>query len=102
VADTRGGAVLEIETKPRLRVARRISLPGTAPYALAYDRRRGVLYVGLTGPNEVVEISGGRVGRRIAAVRQPNSVAVDEERGRLFVASRKDGTLQLVDLPPGG
>jgi hypothetical protein len=33
-------------------------------------------------------------------VRQPNSVAVDPDSGRVFVASRRDGTLQLLDPPP--
>jgi len=30
-------------------------------------------------------------------VRQPNSVAVDARTGRVFVASRADGTLQAFD-----
>jgi len=30
-------------------------------------------------------------------VRQPNSVAVDERSGRVFVTSRSDGTLQFFD-----
>jgi len=31
------------------------------------------------------------------AVRQPNTVAVDSATGRVFVASRTDGTVQLID-----
>jgi DNA-binding beta-propeller fold protein YncE len=35
--------------------------------------------------------------RTFPTVPQPNSVAVDPRSGRVFVASRKDGTLQLLD-----
>jgi DNA-binding beta-propeller fold protein YncE len=30
-------------------------------------------------------------------VRQPNSVAIDEATGRVFVASRTDNQLELID-----
>jgi len=39
------------------------------------------------------------VTQRFATVRQPNTVAVDPATGRVFVASRTDGTLQLLDPP---
>ena len=34
---------------------------------------------------------------RFATVRQPNTVATDPGTGRVYVTSRTDGTLQLID-----
>jgi DNA-binding beta-propeller fold protein YncE len=48
----------------------------------------------------VAELTDRRVLRTFPTVRQPNSVAVDPRTGRVFVASRKDGVLQLFDPPP--
>ncbi len=97
VADTRGGAVLVFTTEPRLKVAGRIELPGS-PYGLAIDGDR--LWVTLTERNELVELRAGDEPQRLRSfptVRQPNSVAVEPGSGRVFVASRADGTLQLID-----
>ena len=99
VADTRGGAVLVYTTEPRLRVAGRIELPGS-PYGLAMDEAGDRLWVTLTERNEVVELRAGDQPERLRSfptVRQPNSVAVEPGSGRVFVASRSDGTLQLID-----
>lgn len=99
ITDTRGDAVIVFETRPRLKWVGRVELPGS-PYGIAVDRRRGRVWVTLVGRNEVTELSTGaepRRGRTLPTVRQPNSVAVDERSGRLFVGSRTDGTLQLLD-----
>ena len=99
VADTDGDALLFFRTRPRLRLVRRVALAGE-PYGMALDRERGRLWVTLTATNEVVEVTEEglpRVLRRFPTVRQPNSVAVDEVSGRVFVASRSDGTLQAFD-----
>ena len=103
VADTDGDAILFFRTRPRLRLVRRIGLEGS-PYGMALDRRRHRLWVTLTARNEVVELTEEglpRELRRFPTVRQPNSVAVDEVSGRVFVASRTDGTLQAFDPPAG-
>jgi DNA-binding beta-propeller fold protein YncE len=97
VVDTRGDALLEVRLDP-LRIHRRTHLEG-APYGIALDRARRRYWVTLTARNEVAELTDHRELRRFATVRQPNSVAVDERRGRVFVASRKDGTLQFFDPP---
>ena len=99
VADTDGDALLFFRTRPRLRLVRRLALPGE-PYGMALDRERGRLWITLTARNEVVEVTEEglpRVLRRFPTVRQPNSVAVDEVSGRVFVAGRSDGTLQAFD-----
>jgi DNA-binding beta-propeller fold protein YncE len=99
IADTRGDALIVFETRPRLRWIARVPLPGS-PYGLAADPQRGRVWVTLTGRNELVEVAAGDRPRRVRtlpAVRQPNTVAVDPRTGRVVVASRTDGTLQLVD-----
>jgi hypothetical protein len=97
VVDTRGGSLLEMRLNP-LRKHRRTYLGG-APYGIALDRERQRFWVTLTERNEVVELTSRRTLRRFPTVRQPNSVAVDPDTGRVFVASRKDGTLQFFDPP---
>jgi len=99
IADTRGDALVVFATRPRLRWIARVPLPGS-PYGLAADPRRGRVWVTLTARNELVEVAAGDRPRRVRAlptVRQPNTVAVDPRTGRVVVASRTDGTLQLVD-----
>jgi DNA-binding beta-propeller fold protein YncE len=98
VVDTRGDALLEVRTSP-LRVHRRTHLAG-APYGIALDRERRRFWVTLTATNRVAELTDRRLLRTFPSVRQPNSVAVDPRTGRVFVASRRDGVLQLLDPPP--
>lgn len=102
ITDTRGDAVVVFETQPRLRFAGRLELPGS-PYGIAIDREGGRVWVTLTARNEVVELNVAaqpEVLRRFPTVRQPNTLAVTPGGSRLFIASRTDGTLQLLD--PGG
>jgi hypothetical protein len=82
-----------------LRVHRRTHLAGT-PYGIALDTARRRYWVTLTALNQVAELTDHRVLRRFPTVRQPNSVAVDARSGRVFVASRTEGTLQFFDPPP--
>jgi DNA-binding beta-propeller fold protein YncE len=102
VADTEGGAVLIFRvtaTGPQQAGAVR-TVPGT-PYGIAVDRRRGLVYVTLTVTNELESFrisAGGLVPDQIwPTVRQPNSVAVDEATGRVFIAGRADGQLEMID-----
>jgi DNA-binding beta-propeller fold protein YncE len=99
VTDTSGDALLRFVVHPRLELVRSVSLPG-GPYGIALDARRNRLWVTLPGLNEVVELPAHahpHVLRRFATVRQPNSVAVDERTGRVFVTGRKNGELQWFD-----
>lgn len=98
VVDTRGDGLIEIHLDP-LRVHRRTHLEGT-PYGIAADRKGRRFWVTLTASNQVAELTDRRLLRTFPTVRQPNSVAVDPRTGRVFVASRKDGVLQLFDPPP--
>jgi DNA-binding beta-propeller fold protein YncE len=98
VVDTRGNGLVEIHADP-LRVHRRTHLAGS-PYGIAFDPRRRRFWVTLTASNRVAELTDRRLLRTFPTVRQPNSVAVDPVSGRVFVASRRDGVLQLFDPPP--
>lgn len=100
VADTRGEELLTFGLDP-LELRSSLPLPGT-PYGLAYDAASDVVWVTLTGVNEVVgfDLSEGEpteVGR-FATVRQPNTVAVDPDSGRIFVGSRTTGVLQTIEV----
>ncbi len=100
VADTRGDAVLVFSTEPALRVLGRLAVPG-APYGIALDAARNRLWITETARNRLIgyQLTSGRAHRRwsFPTVRQPNSVAVDPQTGRVFVASASDGTLELID-----
>ncbi|CAL9482908.1 hypothetical protein SUDANB95_03055 [Actinosynnema sp. ALI-1.44] len=98
VVDTRGGELMAFSVRPLI-MRQRFPLPG-APYGMAYDERRDLLWVTLTERNEVValDVAGGEPveKRRYATVRQPDSVAVDPGSGRVFVASGDGQGMQVI------
>lgn len=98
VTDTRGGALLAFTTNPVM-LKQRYPVPGT-PYGIAYDPNRDLAWVTLTERNEVVgyHVAGGepRETHRFATVVQPNSVTVDPDSGRVFVASATGGGVQVM------
>lgn len=100
VADTRGDAVYVYGVRPEPRRLDRVPLPGS-PYGMAVDGRRGHLWVTLTARQQVVQFAlEGDTLREISrypAVRQANTVAVDEASGRVFVSGKADGQLQILD-----
>lgn len=100
VADTRGDALLEYATRPKLHLVRRLALPGV-PYGVAIDPLRNRLWVTLTAYNQLVEVAvDGSSLRRVgsyATARQPNTVAVDPRDGRVFVADAGAGVVQIID-----
>jgi hypothetical protein len=58
------------------------------------------MFVTQTALNQLTELTvGGRPSlvARYPTPRQPNTVAVDERTGRVFVTGKVDGVLQLLD-----
>jgi DNA-binding beta-propeller fold protein YncE len=103
VVDTTGDALLVFHLRPRLELTRRVGVVGT-PYGLAYDAHRRDLWVTTTERNALVQLDGGPAPttlRTYPAVRQADTVAVDDETGRVFVTGRVGGVLQLLDPPAG-
>ncbi len=102
IVDTRAGRLLTYATRPRPAELSWTFLPGS-PYGIAYDAVRDRLWVTLTGRDQLVEfdVSGSapREVARFPTVRQPNTVATDPATGRVFVASRTGGLLELIDPP---
>lgn len=97
VVDTTGDGLLVFELRPRLRLTRRYPILGR-PYAIAADPAAGRLWVTTTATNELVELADGARPHRLRsypAVRQPEAVVVDG--GRVYVAGRADGVVQLLD-----
>jgi DNA-binding beta-propeller fold protein YncE len=102
VADTEGDAVIVFRvTAAGPGQVGSVRTQCCAPYGIAIDGRRGVVYLTLTASSrlESFRISGARLvpGRTWPTVRQPNDVAVDEATGRVFVAGAAGDQLQLID-----
>lgn len=99
VADTRTGELLAFSTDPVM-MRQRYPVPG-APYGIAFDPRRDLAWLTLTGRNQVVgfDVAGGEPVQRylLSTVRQPDSVAVDPTSGRVFVASADGGGVQVIE-----
>ncbi len=99
VTDTSGDAILIYEARPEPEQIGSVSLPGQ-PYGIAIDPGRGYLWV--TAENSLVQFAlEGSTLRELArypTVSKPNTVAVDTASGRVFVADRANGELQILDL----
>ncbi|WP_407441167.1 hypothetical protein [Rhodococcus sp. (in: high G+C Gram-positive bacteria)] len=100
VTDTTGEELL-VYTIDSLILRQRYPV-GPAPYAVTYDEQRDLVWVTLTGSNEVVgyDLSTGTAEERhrFATVRQPNSVAVDPADGTLVIASATGDGLQRIPI----
>jgi DNA-binding beta-propeller fold protein YncE len=98
VADTRGGALLAFSLNPLL-LRQNYPVAG-APYGLAYDAKRDLLWVTLTETNEVVgyDVAGGEPTEKVRypSVEQPNFVAVEPSSGRVIVASATGKGVQVM------
>ncbi|HVW43170.1 MAG TPA: hypothetical protein VHC18_17660 [Amycolatopsis sp.] len=98
VTDTRAGALLAFSTDPLL-LRQMYPVPGGV-YGIAYDSKRSLAWVTLTGRNEVVgfDVRGGEPVEkyRFPTVRQPNSISVDEQTSRVFVGSATGEGIQVI------
>jgi DNA-binding beta-propeller fold protein YncE len=102
VADTEGNEVLvfRVSADGPHQVGSVPTRPG-APYGIAVDARRGLVFVTLTATNRLesfrISADGLVPGKVWPTVRQPNDVAVDESTGRVFVAGTAGGQLEMID-----
>ncbi|GAB2971517.1 lipoprotein [Amycolatopsis acidiphila] len=98
VTDTRAGALLAFSTDPLL-LRQMYPVPGGV-YGIAYDSRRHLAWVTLTGTNQVVgfDVRGGEPVEkyRFPTVRQPDSVTVDAASGKVYVGSATGEGIQVV------
>lgn len=98
VSDTRGNEVLGFGTDPLAQQAR-LPLPGS-PYGLAADPRQPLVWVTLTGRNQVVGVSvaGSELTEvaRLDTVQQPNTVAVAPGSHTIWIAGNKAGVVQKL------
>ncbi|KOV89892.1 YncE family protein [Nocardia sp. NRRL S-836] len=98
VVDTRGGEFIAFSIDPLI-MRQRFPLPG-APYGIAYDAKRDLAWITLTERNEVVglDVAAGEPAEkyRFATVRQPNTVSVDQETGRVTITSGDNGGTQVI------
>ncbi len=102
VTDTRGGALLVYDVSgPEPELVEGAPLDGGSPYGIAIDRERDELWVTLVAENRVVryDVEGGSPEEieDYPTVRQPNTVAVNSESGRVFIAGAEGGELQILD-----
>lgn len=98
VVDTRGGEFIAFSVNPLI-MRQRYPVPGS-PYGIAYDAKRDIAWITLTERNEVVglNVAGGEPTEkhRFPTVRQPNTVSVDQETGRVTVTSGDNGGIQVI------
>ncbi|WP_163917009.1 YncE family protein [Mycolicibacterium arabiense] len=96
VADTRGGALLVFGADPL--ILRQRYPVGGAPYGLAGSAR--LAWVSETATNTVVgyDLATGIPVEKVrySTVRQPNSLAYDEESNTLFVVSGSGAGVQVI------
>jgi len=98
VTDTRQSMLLAFSVDPLIE-RQGYPVPGGV-YGIDYDAKRSLAWVTLTGRNEVVgfDVRGGEPAEkyRFATVRQPNSVTVDEQTGRVVVGSAAGEGTQVI------
>lgn len=98
VANTRDNEILGFFGSP-LVMRFRYPVPN-GPYAVDYDDTHNLLWVTTTGDNEAVayDLAGGEpvAKRHFSTVAQPDSLAVDDVTGTVFVLSTRDSQVQVV------
>ncbi|WP_328455552.1 MULTISPECIES: YncE family protein [unclassified Amycolatopsis] len=98
VTDARAGALIAFSASPLI-MRQRYPVPGGA-YGIAYDAKRSLAWVTLTERNEVVgfDVRGGEPVEkfRFPTIRQPDSVGVDDQSGRVIIGSAAGEGTQVI------
>jgi len=105
--DTRSGRALHGVRVGSVVPPNNDNIPPSSVYAgpVALDTRRGLTFVTTLDPYNsrkpstvvVLDTETGRVRAQIGVGRSAVALAVDEQRGRLFVANEDDGTVSVID-----
>ncbi len=105
--DTRSGRALHGVRVGSVVPPNNDNIPPSSVYAgpVAVDTRRGLTFVTTLDTSErpapstvvALDTETGRVRAQIGVGRFATSLAVDEQRGRLFVANEADGTVSVID-----
>ncbi|MGH3579272.1 MAG: YncE family protein, partial [Mycobacterium sp.] len=102
VVDTGGTQVRVFATRPRLRQIANVDVP-RSPLGMAMDARQNRLWITSTATNQLVELAVAGNSMRIVGtfptVRQPNTVAVDQVDGTVFVIGERPGLMQIIKPP---
>lgn len=97
-ADTDGGQLVVFSTDPLLN--RQMAPVGASPFGLADDIGRNLVWVTLTGTNEVAGFdlsSGAPVEKfRLPTIADPRTVVVDEQTGDLYIGSSTVDAVQRI------
>ena len=98
ITDTSGDAILVYDALPEPEQVGNVSLPGS-PYGIAIDPERGFLWVTIEDRLVQYTLEGGMLREiaRYPTVQEPYTVTVDTASGRVFVAGRAEGELQIFD-----
>jgi len=94
--DSREVLFINIETG---KIVQRIETPGR-PTALLLGENEGELFVACASPRSIVlklEVATGRTLMQFAAGHTASALALDEERGRLYVCNRFDNDVSIFD-----
>ncbi len=98
VVDTRGNQLLRY-TESKLKQTAAMSLPGT-PYGLTADPSSDLIWVTLTGRNQLVGFNVTATSiteiARIDTVDQPDTIAVEPGSHTLFVTGTRTGVVQRL------
>jgi DNA-binding beta-propeller fold protein YncE len=99
VADTTGKGLLVFQGKGGVLDLVHRQYLASQPYGIALDEERYKVWVTLPAVNQLVEVRArtkSRTGQVIPTVEQPQTVAVDESNGKVFVTGATDGVLQTI------
>jgi DNA-binding beta-propeller fold protein YncE len=103
VTDTRGASIRVFSPQRTLREVASVQQPG-GPYGIAYDATRDRLWVTSTGTNEVIGYDMAdatpREVQRMPTLQNPNTLGIDANTGRVFIAGVPGGVVQVVDPSP--
>lgn len=94
-------SLLQAQSTPPLRLEKTISLPGAKGRIdhMAFDAHNHHLYVAVLGSDtvDVVDTDSGAVVKAIPGFAEPQGIAYQPEKNRVWVANGRDGAVRILD-----